>query len=157
MDSLTIKQFIKHYPFILTKSFYSFIRKYEFLTGPCKYKLNGDLEIYPLIFIFDFYKEIFPKLTILTDVKIAKEEKEKSERIGQVTLSEKTLIYMNYKLISVNQAFSLTKEEFCTEVGIPVSVYDELSVSKWGEKEKPDFPVVNERDLLFFYSKYTYH
>lgn len=154
MSKYVIRHLFKYYPFMITKSFNSYIKKYDFLKNDCKYKLKEDLEIYPLILIFDFETEIKPKLSLLKLIEQAIELKKAKELLASFSASaddDKILKYSNYKVISPRKAFTLSKTQFCKEIGMKVEDYDDLY--KKTESDKPD---LHERDLLFYYSKFKY-
>lgn len=154
MDRFQVKHLIKHYPFMLVKSFSSYIKKYSFIKNDCGYKLNGDLDIYPLILIFDFNTEILPKLTILKKI----EDFQNTVKSGLTRISDNDQKnkYFNSRLISVSRAFSLTKEKFCEEVNINLEEYDALIGQEDNNKSDLLFPNLQERDILFHYSKFKH-
>ena len=155
IDRFTLKQLFKKYPFMLTKSFNSYLKKYDFLKG-LGYKLNGDLNIYPLILLFDFNTEIKPKLTILNNIKLKLEEIKRMENLASFSKSD--LDNFNSKLISINRAFLLSKEEFCKEVNVPEEQYTQIVQTTINEQVSNKYDVdLEERDLIFSYSKYTYY
>eukprot|EP00340_Litonotus_pictus_P009554 CAMPEP_0170515792 /NCGR_PEP_ID=MMETSP0209-20121228/2190_1 /TAXON_ID=665100 ORGANISM="Litonotus pictus, Strain P1" /NCGR_SAMPLE_ID=MMETSP0209 /ASSEMBLY_ACC=CAM_ASM_000301 /LENGTH=387 /DNA_ID=CAMNT_0010800449 /DNA_START=279 /DNA_END=1445 /DNA_ORIENTATION=- len=141
-NRFTVKGLIKAYPFILVKSFSSLIKKFSFLKNDCGYNLDNDLSIYPLLLVFNFEKEIKPKLTILNRIEKA--------HLG----NEENNVYNKGKVISVKKAFSISKTDFCTSVNIPEEEYTSLeqnSAKTDGESLLPNF---EERDILFYYSKW---
>lgn len=157
MNKYVIKQLVKSYPFILLRSFNSFIKKHEFLKNTIGYKLDGDLEVYPLILLFNFEKEIKPKITLLKKLEAKQEELRKKASIASILQKEEALS-KNEKLISLPKAFSLTKEEFCNEIGAKVEDYDKIVQSENQGKFSNKYNInLEERDLVFHYSKYTYY
>ena len=156
IDNFTLKQLLKYYPFMLTKSFYSFIIKYEFLRNTCEYKLKGDLDIYPLVLIFDFHKEIKPKLTILKSIRDYHKQAELKQKFSDFSQSQGLNNIENQNYITEKRAFSISKEQFCEEVNISLEEYEKHTDTEWNQMDTPSFPILKEKDLMFYYSKYTY-
>lgn len=150
------KQFFKAYPFMLTKSFNSYIKKYEYLKS-LGYKLNGDFELYPLIYIFDFSKEIKPKLTIIKNIEHKKRLQVEKKRITSFD-SQENLSELENEVISISDAFSISKEEFCKKTGVSIEEYDKITNEVINENLNNKYKMnLNERDLVFSYSKYNYY
>lgn len=118
------------------------------------------LDLYPYILLFDFHKEIKPKIFILKDIEKKKILKEKANKIASFASNLKERDFEdNRTSIDYNEAFSLTKEEFCQKVNCSIDEYDQISKEEYNKsimKNKYNI-YLEERDLIFSYSKYTYY
>ncbi len=153
MDRFTLKQLFKNFPFMLTKSFNSYIKKYEFIKEQ-GYKLDGEDDMYPLILLFDYCTEIKPKLTILKNIEKQILELKASENLATFSTSKREF---TGKLISVSKAFSMSKDDFCNEVGVDTTEYNMIVDKAKKEQGTNKYGIdLEERDLVFSYTKYNY-
>lgn len=154
INRYTLKQLFKYFPFMLTRSFNSYIKKYEFIKEQ-GYKLDGEEDLYPMILLFDYSTEIKPKLTILKNIEKKILELKASENLATFSTLKKEV---TGKLISVSWAFSLSKEEFCNEVGVDVVEYNTIVDKANKEKGSNKYDLdLEERDLVFSYTKFNYY
>ena len=157
LDKYCAKHFIKEYPFILTKSFASYAKKYNFLKNDCSLVLDvlddKCFNLYPLILLFSFH-EIKAKMSILNGIKAYQRENlilEQTSLGNQMTQELRKFEKCN--LITEQEAFSIKPEEFCSKVGVSFELYK----SYYDEEGDKDTLIhLEERDLLFYYNKYTY-
>lgn len=150
-----VKNFIKAFPHMLLKSFNSYIKKYNYLSDQKVHgkNLTENESIYPLILIYNFEKEIKIKLDILSEIRQFQDYVKLKDKVTSFIKADQDAekLVLNAKLIEIEKAFSLTPEEFCKETNYSFENYSER-LKKISEKAE----ILNEKDLLFFYSKYTY-
>lgn len=60
----TIRTLIRMYPFVLLKSYNSFVRKILYFNKELEKNIL-ELEIFPVIFVFNFYRDIKPRCEIM--------------------------------------------------------------------------------------------
>ncbi len=115
MNKDTVKSLVRAYPFILLKSYNSFINKVFYFSKELKKDIE-ETDIYPLIYTFNLNKDIKPRCELMKKYD---------------------------KWIPLNEAFSMSVEELAAKLEVDVK-----EITK--EEDSP----LNERDLLFKYSKY---
>jgi hypothetical protein len=92
----TMRTLIKMYPFILLKSYNSFVRKILYFNKELEKNIL-DLDIFPIIFVFNFYRDIKPRCELMRK-------------------------YNNW--IPLKEAFALSTEEFTKKVGGSLEEYN---------------------------------
>jgi hypothetical protein len=90
MNNDTIKNLVRTYPFILLKSYNSFINKVFYFSKEHKKDVE-DIEIYPLIYVFNLNKDIRPRCEMM-------------KKTG--------------KWIPLNEAFSMSVEDLAQKLGL---------------------------------------
>jgi hypothetical protein len=98
MNKSTIKNLIKSYPFILLKSYNSFIDKVFYFSKELNMNIE-EIDIYPLIYLYDLNRDIKPRCEMMKQMK---------------------------KWIPFKEAFSMSVEDLAKKLGAvnPTSVGD---------------------------------
>jgi hypothetical protein len=98
MNKSTIKNLIKNYPFILLKSYNSFIDKVFYFSKELNMNIE-EIDIYPLIYLYDLNRDIKPRCELMKKMK---------------------------KCIPFKEAFSMSVEDLANKLGAsnPASVGD---------------------------------
>ena len=94
----TIRTLIKMYPFILLKSYNSFVRKILYFNKELEKNIL-ELDIFPMIFMFNFQRDIKPRCELMRK-------------------------YNNW--IPLKEAFALSAEEFTKKLGASIDEYNLL-------------------------------
>ncbi len=94
----TMRTLIRMYPFILLKSYNSFVKKVLYFNKELEKNIL-DLDIFPIIFVFNFNTEIKPRCELM-------------RRMNS---------WMPFK-----EAFSLTPEEFTKKLNVDLSEFEKL-------------------------------
>lgn len=94
----TMRTLIRMYPFILLKSYNSFVKKVLYFNKELEKNIL-DLDIFPIIFVFNFNTEIKPRCELMRRLNI----------------------WMPFK-----EAFSLTPEEFTKKLNVDFAEYEKL-------------------------------
>jgi hypothetical protein len=97
MSKMTVKNFIQRYPFILVKSYNSFIKKVVYFSE-LGFKIEN-IDIYPLIYAFNLATDIKPRCEVMK---------------------------MQNKWIPFNEAFSISPTEFQSKLGVSSQEYENL-------------------------------
>lgn len=92
----TIRTLIKMYPFILLKSYNSFVKKILYFNKELEKNIL-DLDIFPMIFVFNFHRDIKPRCELMRR-------------------------YNNW--IPLKEAFGLSAEEFTKKIGASQEEYN---------------------------------
>ena len=92
----TVRTLIRMYPFILLKSYNSFVRKILYFNKELEKNIL-ELEIFPIIFVFNFNKDIKPRCELMRKYN---------------------------KWIPFKSAFSLTPEDFVQKIGVDLKEYE---------------------------------
>lgn len=117
LNKSTIRNLIKLYPFIMLKSYNSFVNKVFYFHQELKMDIE-DIDIYPLIYVYNLQKDIKPRCELMKKYN---------------------------KWLPFNEAFSMSIEDLA----------EKLNVKAEDKAIKPsDASPLQERDLLFRYSKY---
>lgn len=94
----TIRTLIKMYPFILLKSYNSFVRKILYFNKELEKNIL-ELDIFPIIFVYNFQRDIKPRCELMRK-------------------------YNNW--IPLKEAFALPAEDFTKKIGASVDEYNSL-------------------------------
>ncbi len=103
----TIRNLIKTYPFILLKSYNSFVNKVYYFKNDLGIHIE-DIEIYPIIFVFNLNKDIKPRCELMKKYN---------------------------KWIPFKEVFSLTPEEFINRIGAKKEDYVEYESGPLHERD----------------------
>jgi hypothetical protein len=64
MNNATIEKLIRTYPFILLKTYNSFVEKVFYFNKELKMNIE-EVDIYPIIYIFDLNRDIIPRVNLM--------------------------------------------------------------------------------------------
>lgn len=92
----TLRTLIKMYPFMLLKSYNSFIKKILYFNKELEKNIL-ELDIFPIIFVFNFHKDIKPRCELMRK-------------------------YNNW--IPLKEAFALNSEDFVKQIGGSIEEYN---------------------------------
>jgi hypothetical protein len=107
MNKATIRNLIKTYPFILLKSYNSFINKVLYFTYELDMRIE-DIDIYPIILVYNLERDIKPRCNLMKKYN---------------------------KWIPFKEAFSMTPEEFAKKINISPSEFIEGDPSPLFERD----------------------
>ena len=173
IDRVVLKSFIMEYPYVLLKSYNSYVKKYNLLKGKFKILTKkienldsidsneiskdsshfAELDLYPYILLFNYAKELKPKIYLL--------EKYSSNSLNSYGSSSKSDVDVDTdasssstsaSIMSIPEAFSISKDEFCERLGIDNTEYDFII----REEKYNNTYDLEERDLMFNYNRYLF-
>lgn len=94
----TIRTLIRMYPFIILKSYNSFVKKILYFNKDLEKNIL-ELDIFPIIFVFNFNTEIKPRCELMRRMNL---------------------------WMPLKEAFSLSPEEFTKKLGVEIAEYEKL-------------------------------